>query len=340
MATNEASEIGEHLEKSRAKTDLSQKKLAKRAGVSSRTIYELENGKTDEVQVDSLIRLAEAMGKDPRDWLKKAGKKAEAESLPQPVIERNVNKVHRRVQQVEKAEATRANRSPAANRYNAVDPEELFRRIDDEYLDEETLACVCYTSPAGGGDNEHLKEAIPEMIEKGLWLMMCVPYPLDLANRLYGEMDKLADYVERVIEGTRVTARFYEGRLSEDEKDRLSFFTLPELGSADAENPDSMPPVPGLRVKTRPMLLEHGDSTEGELWAWGNFPPDYEDVMVRLDDTEGDGTNDEIDYAACWREYFEPIRSAWNNRNQEKDLVSAIEENSAWRWRPTDPKTD
>lgn len=61
--------IADRLKKLRVERGLSQAELSKKAGVHSVTLCEWEKGHTDGIKVQSVLKLADALGVPPSDLL-------------------------------------------------------------------------------------------------------------------------------------------------------------------------------------------------------------------------------------------------------------------------------
>jgi len=159
-------------------TDMSQRRIAEDAKVSTRTIYQLKEGKRDSVDgiIDSIARIAVVLDTNSRggseivkpvEWLRAAGLEDADEKNLKNIVEEARGQV-----------ATRKKQSIEAGGEDVISPLKGFERLLNMPADNPRLGCALYTSAPEAASNSDLKEKLVDLIRKGegFTLAMCVPY--------------------------------------------------------------------------------------------------------------------------------------------------------------------
>ena len=282
--------LGNELKLARDRKRWTQMQLALEARVSTRTIVALENRKATSPRADVIVRLARALGADPKAWLAQTG-----HSESDKTVERSLNLA-------------------AGLRFRGeMDPSEYFSRLLEELSNNgERLMCICYPSIPGTSHRPDVRNQFVKAVNRGLGVALVCPFqkpgPVENSAKPY-----LARYYRDVYEQVILLARDLSEGIDANLKNRLAVF-IPFFEDGHSER-WSMPPQ-GIS-KVRQALVKKFDVTEDEsefeLIAWVELAEDGRDRMIEIYPSEKKDRM-RVDVLRCWREYFAEIIGAFDRR--------------------------
>jgi len=242
--------------KARNETGLGQSAVAERAGISARTVAAIETETGSYIPRPAIVaRIALALGRNAQEFLHLAG----YEELPQSQIEKIQQSI---LEYPLKKE---------------LDPKHFFESLRDELSrDTPILLNALYTSPPGLQHREDVQTVIAELIDRGLWLSMSVPYPR-VGQTEY--KPHLAGFYASVYREVLTLAFSLLIRVKADNRKQLAVFA-PKIPVANAEQFFIMPPI--STSETRSALIRFYNRKTAaafthELGAWVTFAQDHRD---------------------------------------------------------------
>jgi len=155
----------------RKQAALTQLELARAAGVSPKTIVQVEGAGV--ARSDAIIRLAVALGQSPEKWLDVAGMKIPMQRIREVIEERGPQRA----------------RPPFAR----IDPIGYFRQmIQRLHVHKAALMCSCVTSHIPI-NSEDLFKITGELYENGFHLALVCPFPAAATDLLFSK-PRLSNY--------------------------------------------------------------------------------------------------------------------------------------------------
>jgi transcriptional regulator with XRE-family HTH domain len=273
----------------RERIGLSQSELARAAGVSPRTVAQVE--REGSARADVIIRLAVALSQPPKEWLSLAGHYLSDERI------RNIQK-----------QQQRENVTPPFLRLN---PKTHFDRMCERIKSyQSALMCSLVTSNISIYPKE-LYDSFGEMFNAGLHLALVCPFPIT-DSAIILNRDRLARYYMAAYSMTSEAAQRLRERFS-TYRDRISVFHPAVANGASLVTPP-------LRVtEIRPAFTVYGGQDPAlrkyELGAYIKYLDGRDDQWLEI--YSGDGLKSERTDEACevWKDYCRDIIASWNPEN-------------------------
>ena len=196
------------LKTARQEIEWTQLKLAEKSSVAVRTIISIEKGHVSPKKV-VIIRLAYALGKNIKDWLRMCGYSEITDKYIDEVI---VASGHLHF---------------AGER----DPESYFREVNQRLRNGgHILMCVTYHSPPAAPDHPELKKILLDSVRKGLSIAMVCPFPR-IHNLATVTKPALSFYYHDVFNRVLAFAREIYDKLEPETRNRIGVF-VPDLPEA------------------------------------------------------------------------------------------------------------
>ena len=290
--------FGELVRATRKQAGLSQLELAQAAGISPKTLTKIEQG--DMTRFDSIVRLAQALGKPTDEWVRLAGHKDVS-----TVKVKNVLGQHR-----------------VNPPFPQLTPEQYIVRMIERLQTHGNigLCCNCITSPVSVATDEIRKRA-EEVMDAGLHVAMVVPFPFESEN-VRRRLPTLWQYY-----GSAYNWAYQAGNRSRHEtpstRDRIHVFT-PRIGP-DKETMLVYPPVRVAEV--RPVLTQYGrqGNVLYEYGAYLHFFDSREDHWVDIysgNQLPNESAQETFD---MWHDYFRDILLAWRPEGSGRDSTCTFD---------------
>jgi DNA-binding XRE family transcriptional regulator len=244
----------------RNELEWTQSKLAEKSSVAIRTIVSIEKGHVFPKKV-VIIRLAYALGKNIKDWLRISGYPEIADKYIDEVI----------------------TASGHLHFAGERDPESYFREVHNRLCaGGRILMCVAYHSPPAAPDHPELKKVLIDSIRKGLSLAMVCPFPR-IFNLATVAKPALSFYYHEVFNRVLAFARDLYDKLEPEYRNRIGLF-VPDLPH-DVRPFHYIHPPTGLG-NYRPTLvvdLEKKEDDAGyELAVWMTMSQDQRNRWLPL----------------------------------------------------------
>jgi DNA-binding XRE family transcriptional regulator len=290
------------LKSARQEMEWTQSKLAEKSSVTVRTIISIEKGHVSPKKVVA-IRLAYALGKDIKDWLRICGYPDITDKYIDDII------------------IAAGHLHFAGER----DPESYFRDLRKR-LEKggNILMCVCYHSPPAAPDHPELKKVLLESLKKGLSIAMVCPYPR-IFNPATVAKPGLSFYYHDVFNRVLAFARELYDKLEPEWRNRIGVF-VPDV-SRDAPPFHYIHPPTGLG-NYRPALvvdLARKDEDAGyELAVWMTMSQDQRNRWLPLY-IPGEDSNPK--YLNYHKDYFADFIAASTAKGWDENKLK----DSGWR---------
>ena len=276
----------------RRQTGDSQKTVSQAAGVGLRTVAALEaEGRTHRPRAEILARLATALGINPSNLLNRAGYAR--------ISEDRIRKT-----------ASFVKRYPARLE---VDPSEFFSSIKARITPAKpVLFCVAYSAPPGSAHRADVKSMLVELIDRGMWLAMVVPYPIIDVEA--SPKPNLTNFFKHVHGQVVATAFELSERTSPRKRKQIAVF-VPRVKDSYGATLFTTPPISSS--ETRSALIRWYGATEQEqfeLGAWVTYAHDQRDVWYTVF-SRRDGLRvggHDLNILPAWKDYFRDIMTGFD----------------------------
>lgn len=278
-------DLAREMRLARAAKSWSQLELGKKAKVSSRTIFETEASRREELKPEIVVRLAHVLDRDPQVWLKMAGHK----EMPRDQIQAIVRPLS------------------SFQFMGEVDPADFFEKLKGELATRAWITvCAAYPCAPGSMHRLDVQRYLVELLNSGkVWMAMACPYP---KVKEIGKSEKphLAAFYRGVNDEVMRLAKELQSRLEPKFHDHLAVF-IPRSEDGDYLVSAS----PGMS-EYRTAVIEHGGlECTYELVNWVTLVPDNRDRILRVYPAERvEYESSGLNTMLRWKDYFSDILRA------------------------------
>jgi len=278
--SNPTADLAEVLSEKRRWKGWTQGELARKSGVSLRTISLVERGHIPGPQI--ITELANTLGTDPKHWIQLGG-------------------------HVE-------TRSSAVARFpGEIDPHVYFDGLLAALpTSQPILMSPCYTSVPGALHRPDIFGKLIQLVNGGLWVAMTFPYPV--ITQETGRKTRLLLFYRNVLTQMKGLAEDLRSAVAPEKKECINIF-VPKLTAPEGALPTVMPTL-GLG-EYRPTYVKFARPVHRpaeELAAWFKLAGDEKDRWVPIFPDAGlmaTGAQN-IQAFNCWRDFFSDIIEQWD----------------------------
>lgn len=283
--------LAKAVKEARREKKWTQGELARKSEVSLRTISLVEK-KSHVPGPEAVIRLATALGESPQIWLALA-----------------------------KHDPERHRVSAVARFPGEADPPVYFEGLLQALqTSEQILMCPSYNTAPGALNRPDVFAKIVELVNKGLWLAMTVPYPR--ATQLPERKTRLMLFYQNVFTHVQGLAEDLRTAVDHDKRERVNLF-VPKISTPSGVFP-MIAPTLGLG-EYRPTFVKFAktltDRPTEELGAWFKLAGEEKDRWIPIYPDAGLTAKgaQTIQAFSCWRDYFSDIIEVWEKLVQQND---------------------
>lgn len=278
---------------------LSQLELARLAGVSPKTIVQVEE--SGRARFDAIVRLAVALAKSPEDWLKLAGHSVSESRIKEVIEQRGPDRA----------------RQP----FGRIDPVQFFSEMVSRVQKHgSALMCSCVMSNIRF-DNKELFKITEDLFRAGLRLALVSPFSVT-GNDIILKKPGLNRYYTRSYGWACDLGRQLQDSFPFARK-QIHVFTPAQ--SSLVYTPIRMDEIRPALTKYSEILPNEAESevrvpARYELGAYVRFGDGKADRWIEIHDGNGPPTERVSEDFDAWYDYFSDIFSSWSPTEEGSDF--------------------
>jgi transcriptional regulator with XRE-family HTH domain len=281
----------------RENAGLKQAELAEAAGVSRRTVIQVEEQGSS--RADIIIRIAGALGQKVEEWLELAGHDVSGERI--------------------RAVLNQRQRDKATPPYSRLDPIYEFERMLDRLKKHKSALMCNFVTSQVPIDRPDVFNMFVEMFKHNLTLALICPFPIAERN-ISLKRGRLNEYYAGAYKWALLLAGQLRERLPEY-RHRIAVFS-------PAFKDYAILVAPPIRVsEVRPAFIKYGSGSDEfsqfELGAYLRFLDGRADQWIEIYGGNGDRSERIEEAFGAWHDYCADIIDSWKPTDAESSFDDA-----------------